>query len=69
MEKPITLIIHETKQNIAAAVSQSNLPLFILESIFKDFYTEIYSLAKQQEEKEKSDYQKSLSDETGKEEK
>ena len=40
MEKPITLKIKETKQNLAKALNESELPLFILEPILKDIYME-----------------------------
>lgn len=40
MEKPITLKIKETKQNLVKALNESGLPLFILEPILKDIYME-----------------------------
>lgn len=40
MEKPITLKIKETKQNLVKALNESELPLFILEPILKDIYME-----------------------------
>ena len=40
MEKPITLKIKETKQNLVKVLNESELPLFILEPILKDIYME-----------------------------
>ena len=64
MEKPITLVISETKNNIANIVNESKLPMFILDGIFRDLYTEIHTIAIQQEQMERSNYEKSLAEET-----
>ena len=60
MEKPITLRIEETTQSIVKILNESQLPLFILNQILKDLYTETSNLSKQQAEKDKEMYYGSL---------
>lgn len=63
MEKPITLIIEELKTNIASTINNSNLPIFVIDNIFKDFYSEIHSMYLQQLESDKKQYELSIKDE------
>lgn len=63
MEKPITLIISETKDKIVTIVNESKLPMFVLDNIFKDFYTDIHTLSIQQEQAEKIEYEKYIAQE------
>ena len=60
MNKPITMIIDETKREIADICNNSMLPLYILEPIIKDLYVEIQELNKRQMQQERIAYEQSL---------
>lgn len=62
MEKPISLIIEEAKTDIVNAVNNTNLHPSILLPIIKDIYEEVLHTAQLQYEKEKQEYESSLSD-------
>ena len=61
MDKPITIIIQETKYKLVEVLNTSNLPPVILEPIVKDIYNEITMLAKRQYEKDLYEYNNQLS--------
>lgn len=58
--KPITMIIDETKSTIVNTINNSKLPAFILETIIKDIYMEVNQLAIQQANLEKQKYEEEL---------
>lgn len=60
MEKPVTLTIDELKRTITEAVNASGLPLFILDYIFRDFYSEIHLLNQNLSEQDRISYESSL---------
>lgn len=60
MEKPITLIISETREAIVSIINQSKLPPFLLDSLFRDFYSELHAMSVQQEERDRADYENAL---------
>lgn len=60
MEKPITLIIDQTKNNLTKILNEAGLPPFILETILKDLYLETNNISKQIAERDKAEYEKSL---------
>lgn len=62
MEKPISIILAEAKMNILNVVNDSNLHPCILLSIIKDIYEEVERTARLQYNKEKQEYESSLSD-------
>ena len=59
MEKPISIILEELKQDIANSINNSQLPLAIIEPVMKDLYNEIVTLAQKQLIKDKENYKKS----------
>lgn len=63
-EKPITLKIEDLKQNIAATLNESGLPIFLLDYIIKDLYDEIHILSQNQIIKDKESYETSLKKES-----
>ncbi len=63
MEKPITLIISETKNEIVNAINQSNLPLFVIEPMIKGLYEEISFALKTQADKDLLSYKAALEQE------
>lgn len=54
--KPITITIKETKEAIVAAINNSNLHPFILDSIMKDIYNEIHILYMNQIAQDEKEY-------------
>lgn len=60
MEKPITMVIDETKNSIITAINRSGLPAFILEMIIKDIYNEISQAANSFAENERKIYNDSV---------
>lgn len=62
MEKPITVLISETRGKMINTVNDSGLPLFILDSILKDLYGEIHALSIQQEERDRKEYEQALAE-------
>ena len=63
MEKPITMVIEDTKKQIAEIVNKSGLMPVILEPMFKDLYQEISVLMQRQAQSEKEEYEKALAEE------
>ncbi len=68
MEKPVTIQIDELKKDLVEIFNSSNLPVFILEFILKDIYTEIHSVCQLQLEKDTKAYNESLKNDIDKKE-
>ena len=66
MEKPISMIINETKMNLARICNESQLPTYILEPILKDLFEEARMLNEKQLQQDKMLYQQSLIEEQNK---
>lgn len=62
MEKPITVLISETRKSMINTINDSGLPLFILDNILRDLYGEIHALSIQQEERDRNEYEQSLTE-------
>lgn len=60
MNKPITMVIKETKAKIANICNESGLPPIILDLIMQGIYSEIHSLAERQTMEEEMSYVKML---------
>lgn len=60
MNKPITMIIKETKTKIANICNESGLSPIVLDLIMQGIYTEIHSLAERQTMEEEISYAKML---------
>lgn len=60
IEKPIEVVIHETKVSILGALQNSNLPHFVLASIMKDIYTDIQNASNVKTNAVITEYQNSL---------
>lgn len=63
MEKPISLIIDETRRSLISICNNSGLPTFILEPMVKDIYQEIKLLANEQLKQDTEEYNNSLVEE------
>lgn len=66
MNKPITVAREEVKAKIAEVINTSGLPAFIIEPILSDFLMEVRSVARQQYEYDKHQYELALKKESGK---
>lgn len=60
MEKPISLIIDETRRSLISTCNNSGLPTFILEPMIKDIYQEIKLLSNEQLKRDTEEYNNSL---------
>ncbi len=60
MNKPLTLVIKETKKNLANICNESGLPPIVLDLIMQGIYFEIHSLAEKQTAEEEMAYTKML---------
>ena len=56
MNKPITVIREEVKEQIAAIINNSGLPAFVIEPILQDFLIEVRNIAVRQYEYDKQQY-------------
>ena len=63
MEKPISLILRDTKLELANICNNSNLPACLLEPILKELYLEVRDLKNRQEKIDEELYNSSLSEE------
>lgn len=62
MNKPISMIIKETKTNIINACNESRLQPAILDLIMREIYSEVRSLAEKQAIEEENAYMNSIQD-------
>ena len=67
MNKPISIVREEFKQNMIELVNNSNLPMFVVEPIMNEILTEVRAVAKAQFELDKKRYEESLITEANKE--
>lgn len=63
VEKPITMVIEDTKNNLINVINQSGLHPFILDSIMKELHNEIHISYLKQAQIEAENYKKSVSKE------
>ena len=60
VEKPITMVIEDTKNNLINVINQSGLHPFILDSIMKELHNEIHISYLKQAQMEDENYNKSI---------
>ena len=60
MNKPVNLILEETKQKLSQTINESGLPAFMIELLIKDIYSQVNFLAQRDLEKSKKEYEASL---------
>ena len=66
MNKPLTMIIKETKSKLANVCNESGLPFAVLDLVVKDFYLELHSLAERQSLEEETAYINAIKEENKK---
>lgn len=62
VEKPITMVIEDTKNNLINVINQSGLHPFILDSIMKELHNEIHISYLKQAQIEAENYNKNISE-------
>lgn len=60
VQKPITMVSEEYRLKLIDITNQSELPLFILDYIIKDFYNQIHMANMNQQEVEVQKYNKQI---------
>lgn len=60
MNKPLTMVIKETKTKIANICNESGLSPIVLDLIMQGIYSEVHSLAERQAMEEEMSYAKML---------
>ena len=66
MNKPLTMIIKETKTNLVNVCNKSGLHPVILDLIIQGVYSEVHSLAERQTSEEEKVYLSALQEDTNK---
>ena len=56
MDKPITIVREEVKEQIANVINNSGLPAFVIEPILQEFLMEVKSVVIRQYEHDKQQY-------------
>lgn len=59
-EKPITVVRQEFIDGLINHVNNSSLPLFVIEPILRDIYTEVKVMSQKQYESEKLQYEQMM---------
>ena len=62
MNKPITIVREEVKEQIANIINNSGLPAFVIEPILQEFLMEVKNIAIRQYEYDKQQYLAYLKD-------
>lgn len=60
MNKPITIIYEEFKDNLANLINDSSLPACIIEPVLESYLREVKIIAKKQYELDKKQYEDSI---------
>lgn len=60
MDKPLSLAIEETKNNLIQVINTSNLTPVLLKPIIKDIYDEVQALYIQELQADRKKYEESL---------
>ena len=60
IDKPLSVVITECKDNIINALNSSKLPPIIMEYLMKELFEEVHQLAVKQYTDEKNDYESKL---------
>lgn len=60
ISKPFSVVCTEFKQSLAELINTSNLPMFVVESVLQNYLNEVNTLAKNQYNYEKSQYEQAL---------
>lgn len=57
MNKPITIVYEDFRQEMANLINNSGLPLFIVETVLQNYLNEVRSVARNQYQSDKVQYE------------
>lgn len=60
MNKPITIVYEDFKQNMINLINTSGLPMFVVEPVLQNCLAEVRTVMQRQYELDKEQYEKSL---------
>ena len=60
MEKPISMRLQETKESIVTIITESGLPMWMLEPAVKDIYNQVNTVAAQEMYNDRKQYVEDL---------
>lgn len=60
MEKPISMRLQETKESIVTIITESRLPMWLLEPAVKDIYNQVNTVAAQEMYNDRKQYVEDL---------
>ena len=60
MEKPISMRLQETKESIITIITESRLPMWLLEPAVKDIYNQVNTVAAQEMYNDRKQYVEDL---------
>ena len=60
MNKPITIVYEDFKQNMINIINDSGLPMFMVEPVLQNCLSEVRAVMQRQQEMDKEQYEKSL---------
>ena len=63
MNKPITIVYEDFKQELANLINNSGLPAFIIENVLQSYLNETRNIVKAQYQFDKNQYESSLLEE------
>lgn len=68
MNKPISVVYEEFKDELANLINNSGLPAFVIEPVLQDYLNEIKIIKEKQYQMEKAQYEESIKKEIEQEE-
>ena len=69
MDKPLTMVVKETKSKLANVCNESGLPFVILDFILQEIHNEVHSIVEKQSLEEELAYMRAVEEEHKKGEK
>ena len=60
MNKPLSVVYEEFKANMLNTINNAGLPAFVVETVLQNYLAEIQSIARQQYQSDKAEYEQSL---------
>ena len=60
MNKPLSVVYEEFKANMLNIINNAGLPAFVVETVLQNYLAEIQSIARQQYQSDKAEYEQSL---------
>lgn len=68
MNKPISIILEELQSSLAKTIVDTGLSMYLVEPIVKDLYVNVVTVAEQQKQAERKQYEEALAKEAAEQE-